>query len=40
MLVLQVLHEFIKCQQKTHAGQTPLHIYGGGKINLDSDMEN
>ena len=46
MLVLQVpqLHLFIKCQQKAPAGQTlyrnlSLHIYGRGKINLDSDME-
>ena len=39
------LHYFIKWQQKTTAGQTlfrtlSLHIYGGGNIYLDRDMEN
>ena len=38
------LHSFIKWQQKTSAGQTLhrtlcLHIYGGGNMYLDRDME-
>ena len=38
------LHYFIKCQQKTPAGQTLygallLDMYGGGTIYLDSDMD-
>ena len=35
----------MKLQQKTPAGQTiyrtfSLHIYGGGKVDLDSDTKN
>ena len=38
------IHKFIKWQQKTSAGQTLyrtlcLHIYGGGNVYLDRDME-
>ena len=47
MLVLQVPPTSIihKCKQKTPAGQTlyitlSLHIYGGGKLYFDKDMQN